>query len=210
MCIIPKWLSDEAIALRSSLTPESDRGCALLAAAYLDQQLERLLRSWLVADAKVAVNLFGRMRPLASFASRIDLAYLCGLIGPEARRDLHLIRDIRNEFGHTPAPLTFEASSVASRCRELRYRWLAMSSRPRRLFESSVMAVLAIIHTAIASAQPRISTNDVEITDEMRESFSRVTAGLQPKLEELLDKLDVPNELAMELLKILRGRGGAD
>jgi DNA-binding MltR family transcriptional regulator len=114
----------EIVKFRQALTPESDRGCALHAASYLDGELETLLRARLVDDAKTVQEFFRPDGPLGSFSARIDMAYLLGLIGPAARRDLHLIRKIRNDFGHNPSPINFSDPAIASRCRELSHHTL--------------------------------------------------------------------------------------
>src|SRR5438876_8972547 len=90
----------EVFEFRQSLSDESDRGCALMAAAYLDAELDRLLRKYCVNNPNVQNDIFGSSRPLGTFSSRIDMCYLLGLLGPNAHRDLHLIRRVRNEFAH--------------------------------------------------------------------------------------------------------------
>jgi DNA-binding MltR family transcriptional regulator len=140
----------EVFEFRKTLTPETDRGCALMAAAYLDSQLEDLLTLHFVDDPAVVEELLGQSKPLGSFSSRIDMAYVLGLIGPKARRDLHLIRKIRNLFGHEHKPLFFDEPKIANRCRELKYVWL--EGNPRQNFIRAVMGVLAILHSKILKA----------------------------------------------------------
>lgn len=82
---------DDVMQFRSSLSPETDRGCALMAASFLDSELGDLLRSYVVDDRSVADEVFGQAKPLGTFSSRIDAAYLLGLISANARRDLHLL-----------------------------------------------------------------------------------------------------------------------
>jgi hypothetical protein len=43
----------EVAKCRDTLNPETDRGCALMAAAYLDSQLELLLRKSFIPDEDV-------------------------------------------------------------------------------------------------------------------------------------------------------------
>jgi len=97
---------DQVIRFRLSLEVETDRGCALMAGAYLDSELKKLLKNHLVSNEKIQDELFELSRPLGTFSSRIDPAYLLGLIGPQAHRDLHLIRKIRNDFGTRLPQLT--------------------------------------------------------------------------------------------------------
>ena len=103
---------DQIVAFRRTLTPESDRGCALIAAAYVDAQLETLLRSYFVDDSKCVDELLANSKPLGTFSARIDLTYALGLLPADIYRDLHLIRKIRNDFGHNPAPITFEEPAI--------------------------------------------------------------------------------------------------
>src|SRR5208282_4601818 len=93
---------------RASLTPETDRGCAVAAAAFLDEELKGLLASVLADDPKLIQELFSHSGPLATFSARIDLSLLLSLISRAAWRDLHIIRKFRIDFAHSPAPLSFK------------------------------------------------------------------------------------------------------
>lgn len=87
-----------------SLGEESDRGCVLVAVAVLDKHLEMLIRAELSQDAKVVKHvinpLFKGQGPLASFWSKIQLAYSLNLIPEWMYEDLERIRELRNEFAH--------------------------------------------------------------------------------------------------------------
>jgi hypothetical protein len=61
---------DEVVKFRQSLTSETDRGCALMAAAYLDAELEKLLSKHFVNSDKVKEEIFGHSRPLGSFSEK--------------------------------------------------------------------------------------------------------------------------------------------
>lgn len=145
---------------RATLSPESDRGCALIAAAYLDSELEKLIRLALVDAPRIADDLLGQGRPLSTFSARIDLAYLLGLVGSRVHRDLHLIRRIRNDFGHDHSPITFESDRIANRCKELSAHPFEPGHPPRRLFMSTAMGVLASIHTGLSAKQRLVERED--------------------------------------------------
>src|SRR6266496_728857 len=136
---------DEVREFRTALSAESDRGCALMGASYLDFQLERLLRARLVDDSKVVDHLIGLDRPLSTFSVRIDTVYLLGLLGPDARRDLHLIRKIRNGFGHSTEALTFDHQTIAARCREMTHSILEPGASPRSIFINVAFAISGIL-----------------------------------------------------------------
>jgi hypothetical protein len=158
----------EVMEFRSSLTPETDRGCALMAAAYLSEQLERLLRATLVHDDAAIDDLFRHLGPLGSFSGRIEMCYAFGLLPAEARRDLHLIRKIRNDFGHVAHTLTFEDPGIADRCRELYHNAYDADGRARGRFTNTVMGVCAVVHHAIYKAAPRNVPSGTTMTDEMK------------------------------------------
>ncbi len=82
------------------LIKESDRGVILVGAAMLDVRLERAILARLRDDEKVACELFGPDRPLGSFGAKIKLAYLLGLLTDEERRELDLVRRVRNRAAH--------------------------------------------------------------------------------------------------------------
>jgi DNA-binding MltR family transcriptional regulator len=100
-------------------TRQADRGTALVAAAWLDDALATLLRSQFREDKSTADEIFRADGPLGSFSARIDTCYLLSLLEPMARRDLDLIRMIRNEFAHTRSKVTFASSQIKNRCNEL-------------------------------------------------------------------------------------------
>ena len=140
---------EDVAEFRLSLTEESDRGCALMAGAFLDSELEALLRSAMVANEDVADEILGQSRPAGTFSARIDLAYLLGLIDPVTRRDLHLIRKIRNDFGHLHRPIAFDDDAITSRVRELKLNFREAEASTRAVFCSCAVAALAVIHAAM-------------------------------------------------------------
>ena len=96
----PDWLGE--------FQDETDRACAVLAAAFLDRALGELLHGFMRDDPKVRERLFGRNHPLTTFGARIDLAFALGLIGTTEHHDLDLVRKIRNHFAHELTGLSFD------------------------------------------------------------------------------------------------------
>ena len=79
----------------------SDRACAVLSGAIVDDRLLRLLsKALLPAESIKDDRLLGRGAPLESFASRIQLARRLSLIAPEVTSTLEWLRDIRNDAAH--------------------------------------------------------------------------------------------------------------
>ncbi len=169
---------EEVFQFRQSLTKETDRGCALMAAAYLDSEIEKLLSKHLVNNESIKREVFGYSRPLGAFSSRIDMAYLLGLIGPKVHRDLHLIRKVRNEFGHVPTPITFDDPSLASRCRELYHDSYGKEASPRDKFNRVVMGVLGIIHASLKTVSTIEELKDVSLENAKERTDNFVKAFL--------------------------------
>lgn len=186
---------DEVLAFRHELTSESDRGCALMAAAYLDDQLSLLLKARLIDDPEVAEQLFGHVGALGTFSSRIVMAYMLGLLGDTARRDLNLIRKVRNEFGHVAAPITFDHPPVASRCRELHYH-SRIAGSSRAIFVQTVLGITAVIHAELLGASRPASRPDRLLTGELKVAQRERQAALLKILEAEADKLDWSSEEA--------------
>jgi DNA-binding MltR family transcriptional regulator len=191
---------DEVMAFRRTLSPESDRGCALIAAAYLDAELEKLLRLAVVDDPKVADNLFDQSRPLGTFSSRIDLAYLLGLIGISIHRDLHLIRKIRNDFGHDHSPITFETQRIKCRCKELFTHPLDTDFPPRRIFMAAAMGVLASIHTGLTNKERNSERAGESLPDKIGYNSQQLEKMV---LDALVEHGDDPDTSLSHILKAL-------
>ncbi len=137
---------DAALAFRQTLSPETDRGCALMAAAYLDSRLGEWLALYFVDDPKVANKSLSQDGPLSTFSSTIELAYLLGLLSPRESQALNLIRKIRNEFAHIPEPTSFGHQKIASWCKSLETLGFYKRGNHRAMFTGAVMMVLAAIN----------------------------------------------------------------
>src|SRR5664279_1524149 len=93
-------LTDYLGIVVSEVQTETDRGAALIVSAWLDDALDTFLQSRVIDDSKVVAALFGINQPLATFSSRINLAYAFGFIGKASYSDLHIVREVRNQFAH--------------------------------------------------------------------------------------------------------------
>lgn len=97
---------------------ESDRACAVLGAALVDERLRQLFDRRLHYSNDALLLHSGA---LGSFSSRITVARALMWIADDVRFDLDQIRDIRNRFAHNANhELSFADQSIADRCKTLR------------------------------------------------------------------------------------------
>jgi hypothetical protein len=124
---------------------ESARGAALIAASRLEQLLYRIIRAFLCDCAISEELLTGPNAPLGTFSARINAALAMGLIERHEFNELHLIRKIRNEFGHSWRDVDFDTPKVTALCERL--PWLGPpdaknENKPRQRFGFEVCILL--------------------------------------------------------------------
>jgi hypothetical protein len=116
----PSSISSKFEEMARQLENETDRGAALVGAAWLDATLESMLSQFLIDEPPKVDRLFSQNGPLSTFSARIDMTYCLGFYGPKTYHDLHLIREIRNDFAHHIEEATFNDQSIRDRCDSLR------------------------------------------------------------------------------------------
>lgn len=191
----PEHVAD-VLEFRVSLLDETDRGCALMVASFLDFKLEQLLIARLVDDSKMVSELLAHSGPLGTFSSRIDMAFALGLIGANVRRDLNLIRKIRNEFGHSHRPLMFSDDAISSRCNELfHFHSIESTSDPRKMYVKTTMAILALLNSALLRMEHLLPGKDLYPSEAERKTHQ---AEIQKMVNSLLEQ---PEEMLSTLMK---------
>ena len=110
-----------------SLANESDRGAAIIAAAYLEDRLRGGIIQKLRRDSKATKNiiddLFRPGGPIGSFSVKIQLGFLMRIYGKQVFHELKTINKIRNKFAHVighNTALSFESEMISSMCNELK------------------------------------------------------------------------------------------
>lgn len=119
--------------LYDELRHSSDRAAAIVGASILEEFLTLMIEIYLVPEVtdeskfdpesecypNTPDSLLGRSKPLNSFCAKIDMCYRLGLIGYRSRHDLHVIRDIRNDFAHNLRECNFEEESIKHKVENL-------------------------------------------------------------------------------------------
>ena len=103
---------------------ESDRGAALISAAFLDEDLRFLIATFLIDDEEEVGRLLGSNKhwdcPLGTFGTRVRAAYCLGLISRDEFHDLRIIQRIRNAFAHELRSSSFDNERIRNQCNSLR------------------------------------------------------------------------------------------
>lgn len=153
------------------LEGESVRAAITVGASLVEYGLELLIEAHLrepQTDAEKAI-LFTDNGIVGTFWEKIWLAYFLRLIGPQTRRDIDLIRSIRNEAAHNPSPISFDTPEIAGRCRELELgkQTIAGQQTPpnlRGMFLGTVHLLAAALITAAAGKlEPRFEEAAVHL-----------------------------------------------
>jgi DNA-binding MltR family transcriptional regulator len=126
--------------LLEEIQEQSDRGAAIVAVAWIEESITAALECFLHADPNSWKRLFAGSGPLANFSSKIDLSRLLGLVTDTIRSDLHIIREIRNEFAHQVAhktnhtKLAFTTTHINDKCLALKCVAHEKHTDPRTAF----------------------------------------------------------------------------
>jgi hypothetical protein len=154
---------------------DDDRAAITVAASLIEYALELTIASRLrvPANKKEEDSLFLDANGLfPTFSAKIGGAYFLKIIGPDARRELDLIRSIRNQAAHDMNLISFETTQeISSRCRELRFvRDSVVGPEPTEL-RRRFLVVAAFFATNLMM---RSGEQDVEI----HEAFARTAPSL--------------------------------
>ena len=90
----------------------SDRAMGVVLGAIVENHLTEVLRLLMRREEDVARELFHPSGPLGPFGTKIRLAYMLRIIGPELYRDLIAVNKIRNKFAHDLGVVSFDAPPI--------------------------------------------------------------------------------------------------
>lgn len=96
-------------------SPSHDRTLAIVAAVYIEDSLRNAIAKHLNpyrVNEYQSLIFTDDQAPLSGLASRTRMAFALGVIVEAMRKDLTLIRGIRNAFAHTPSAVTFNTPVV--------------------------------------------------------------------------------------------------
>ncbi len=119
-----RWKDDaEAIATAREITNnESDRGAIILVSTNVEDMLEYKILERLPAlleDEPARKAMFELDGPIASFSRKLHMAYAMGIVNKHYRKQIDLVREIRNACAHSRLPVALEVPAIADAVRHL-------------------------------------------------------------------------------------------
>ena len=101
---------------------ESDRSIGIVSICIIDEQLEKLIRAYLIRNRQVS-SLFKSEHILRTFYAKTNMAYFLGLIPKWLYDDLRIMGNIRNKFAHEIArKVNFSDPSVLKQIHQCKLR----------------------------------------------------------------------------------------
>lgn len=111
-----KWMD----LVNKEIKNQSDRALVLLCAAIIDEQLEFILKTFLIEDNQIQERIFDNNAPLSTFSAKNNFCFYLGLISKHKYNTINTIRKIRNKFAHEILINTFEDdASLRGLCNNL-------------------------------------------------------------------------------------------
>ncbi len=179
---------------RQTLSKETDRGCALMAASFLENEIERLLKDKFIGTASFIDLLFEFNGPLGTFSSKIKICYGVGLISKEIMNDLDLIRKIRNDFGHNYKPIDFNTPAIKSRIDNLKQNFFTKGdATSRQIFNNTVFGVLSHIHGGLGRGKFDEKPHD-EFSPEEKKDIKKNSIEMSKNIINALIEEDVKTD----------------
>tara|TARA_R110002167_G_scaffold143682_1_gene333248 strand:+ start:234 stop:881 length:648 start_codon:yes stop_codon:yes gene_type:complete len=94
----------------SLLMEEADRGCVLLGVSLLDEELNKMFKSFVPENTsqKRLKEIFDGKNAFGSLSAKLDIAYVCRLLPVDLVNCLHLLRKLRNNLAHQASTFSIE------------------------------------------------------------------------------------------------------
>jgi mannitol operon repressor len=130
-------------AMLEELNAETDRGVVLVATAFVDDLLGRLLAAFLLENESSEILLNGFNAPLGTLATKIAGCHAMGLITDGERLECHLLRRVRNEFAHQ-VKASFADNKIRDLCSNLTISEAVKESTksPRQQFARAAITLM--------------------------------------------------------------------
>jgi DNA-binding MltR family transcriptional regulator len=154
---------------------ESDRGCVIFGAAWLEDELELLIRAHCRKESsllKTVVDpLFKGYAPLSTFSAKIQVCYALGFISKQLHKSLQLVRKLRNGFAHEKLGVSFQSPKYRPQFRNI------LSSASRNVSKDKT----EVVHEADSKRLPNWGITQGQLVDRL--SFCLAVARLVGRIK---------------------------
>jgi DNA-binding MltR family transcriptional regulator len=203
--IVPGYKERAEVLFRigEELEKESDRGCALVASAYLENEISQLLeRFFIELSSKSKKILFDFNGPVGTFSSKIEISFALGLITHEIKAALSLVRKVRNEFAHLHEPLDFDSDKIKQKILNILPNIDTKQYTTRQSFIKKIQSIAATVHHCHFNVQRSRSpkNNLIPVCENPSKQELEIAAR---RLMEITTP-DITYEQAMELVKYFK------
>uniref|UniRef100_UPI004049437C MltR family transcriptional regulator n=1 Tax=Gelidibacter sp. TaxID=2018083 RepID=UPI004049437C len=135
-----------AAKFQQDLKEGSDRESILMAASFLESELESVLKSKLVGDAAFKYELFDFEEPLGNFSAKIRMCYALGIISKKIMDNLTIIDSLKSVFEQDYKMTTFETVEITERIYSLSTSFYSKYEvAPRVYFCNAALSTLTFV-----------------------------------------------------------------
>lgn len=180
----------ELDASLAEFTSAHDRVAAIVGAALVENSLIDGIKTCIDRDEDMGALFYDDRAPFGTFYARIVAAKAFGLVSARLAEDLHVIRNIRNQFAHSVLAITFENEHIAAECEKLKRfpEWAdvrAHASRPRTYYQNGCYTL--VVHLMRAT-NGRLEVRKDDLERRANELKLRILSVAKPELSGV-DKL---------------------
>lgn len=165
--------------IKEELKKESDRGCALVSAAYIEAELKKMISSFLVEmSSSETKEIFSFNGPIGTFSSKIKLAYSMGLISKDISFSIDQLRAIRNICAHLEKPFDFDKENIKAHIKNMTTSIDKSFSSLREELIEKILVIIATLHFHRVNIHRKMPLDNilVEIKDNQHEQEIHLAA----------------------------------
>ncbi|MDQ0463014.1 hypothetical protein QO010_000762 [Caulobacter ginsengisoli] len=153
----------EIPAMLNDLMSESDRSAIILISTTVEDAIESELirRMPGVADETAPYSLiFGSDGPVSTFSNKIKMGLAMGILSPDVRRQVDIVREIRNACAHARYPTSFETPAIIEACKHLLADMRVASEKEPTLRDYFIMKCM-LITQYVVDGKWRTTSDDI-------------------------------------------------
>jgi len=180
---VPPEFLDMMADLQATLLVETDRGCAIVAAAYLDAALKDLLAAVLLVGDE-AKGLLAFSGGLGTYSARCAAAHCLGHLTMRDYNDLSDIGRVRNHFAHHPTAKWTDAK-VAKACASLRNVAPHLAAgEARERYTAAASYLIGKVRGRMERVQrPRVPDGDGLPASWDQDTFDRISGATMARIQ---------------------------